>query len=159
MSANVLSLANAYNPGSDLWIFPELENSDWAQKVDWYINFQIIKNSQRKALPLSDEIQSVLSNTGLDLKKIVSVRPQSLMISTSTWLPNKWLVVVDGSDQLANWTQSVFQTWNRLKKPTLRVFLPTGQNASSFLDHWRELSSFQDMTLVLDSENKVRSNE
>ena len=159
MSATVLSLANAYNPGSDLWIFPELENSNWTQKVDWYINFQIIKNSQKKSLPLSEEIQNVLDKTGLDLKKIISARPQPLMISTSTWLPNKWLVVVAGSKQFSPWTQQVFQTWKQLKKPTLRIFLPTGQNASSFLEHWRELSSDQEMTLVIDSENKVRSNE
>lgn len=160
MSVHVLSPANAYNPGSDLWVFPELNESRWAQKVDWYLNFQILKNSQKEPLDLSSEIRSTLLSCELpeyDFK--TSPETSSLMISSQIHLPNKWTVIVPGSKNFRSWIKQIHQLWEDLKEPSLRVFLPAEQTNNSFVESWNLIGVSRDLTLVLDSQGKVRSNE
>lgn len=160
MPISVLSPANAYNPGSDLWIFPELEDSKWTQKVDWYLNFQIQKNSQRLPIAISEEIRSTLTACEFTVSDFsLSVETSPLMISSRTQLPNKWVVVVPGSKNFRAWVKTIYSMWTQLKEPSLRVFLPLGTTANSFVESWNLLSASEDLTLVLDSQTKTRSNE
>jgi len=160
MPISVLSPANAYNPGSDLWIFPELEESQWTQKVDWYLNFQIQKNSQRSSLSISDDIRSTLNACEISVPDFTTTAESSaLMISSHLQLPNKWIVVTPGSKNFRAWVKNLYQLWMKLKEPSLRVFLPTGVLANAFVESWNLLSTSEELTLVLDSQTKIRSNE
>ncbi|MEK6773877.1 MAG: hypothetical protein AABY64_08045 [Bdellovibrionota bacterium] len=160
MPISILSPANAYNPGSDLWVFPELEESQWTQKVDWYLNFQILKNSQRQSLELPKEILTTLNACELSpLDFNTSPESASLLISSKMQLPNKWVVVAPGAKNFRTWVKHLHQLWTKMKEPSLRVFLPTGITGNSFVESWNLISSSQDLTLVLDSQTKIRSNE
>ncbi len=160
MPISVLSPANAYNPGSDLWIFAELEESRWTQKVDWHLNFQIQKNSQRPPLAFSEEIRTTLTACELSMEDFsTSAETTPLMISSRRQLPNKWVVVVPGSKNFRQWVKYLYQMWTKLNEPSLRVFLPVGVVANSFVESWNLLSASEDLTLVLDSQTKTRSNE
>jgi len=160
MSISVLSPANAYNPGSELWIFPELQKSQWTQRVDWYLNFQILKNSQRETLSIAEEVQAILKEAELHEHSIVtSPTDSNLMISSQQQLPNQWVVVVPGSEKLRMWMADIHAVWENLKKPTLRVFLPMNLSANAFVESWSLISESEDVTLVLDSDTKIRSNE
>lgn len=160
MPISVLSPANAYNPGSDLWIFPELEESQWTQKVDWYLNFQIQKNSQRSSPNISDEIRSTLNACEISISDYAtSAETSPLMISSRQQLPNKWVVITPGSKNFRSWVKNLYQLWTKLKEPSVRVFLPMGVMANSFVESWNLLSTSEELTLVLDSQTKIRSNE
>lgn len=148
MAISVLSQASALNPGSDLWIVPDLEKSQWAAKLDWHLNFQICKSSRHVSKQLPAFLNDVLVETELDKKPLRTSGP--LMIASSELLPNKWVVIVPWNDNLAAWTSQIFEIWKNLKEPSLRVFLPPGQNAGNLPAEWQSNNNFQDFTVVLD---------
>lgn len=151
MASTVLSQASAFNPGSDLWIVADLESTQWASKIDWYVNFQIVKSQRRQSAVLSSELQNILSQTELpNLSVSTSAGPQNLMIASQKQLPNKWVVVLPWKNDLAAWTKEIEQIWNQLNQPSLRVFLPPGFSTASMEKAWPNNSSVQDFTVVLD---------
>lgn len=150
MALSVLSQASALNPGSDLWIVPDLEKSTWTAKLDWYLNFQICKSSRHETLPLPEFVDHVLTETELPNKKQNLHAQLPLMISSEALLPNKWVVLVPWSDDIATWTESVFKVWKNLKEPSLRIFLPPGQSTGNLQVAWQAHHPAQDFTVVLD---------
>ena len=148
MAISVLSQASALNPGSDLWIVPDLEKSQWTAKLDWYLNFQICKSSRHVSKQLPAYLNEVLAETELDKKTLRASGP--LMIASSELLPNKWVIILPWNDNLPAWTSQVFEIWKKLKEPSLRVFLPPGQNAGTLQADWQSHHDFQDFTVVLD---------
>ncbi|MBC7371156.1 MAG: hypothetical protein H7326_06305, partial [Bdellovibrionaceae bacterium] len=95
---NILSQASALNPGSDLWIVPDFSNSKWTQKLDWYLNFQMIKASRHLAPELRNYTLYVQRETGLPSFDPSAAAPQALMITSEVYLPNKWVVMVPASE-------------------------------------------------------------
>ncbi|MGZ3769837.1 MAG: hypothetical protein ACXVCP_09425 [Bdellovibrio sp.] len=150
MNHSVLSQASAFNPGSDLWIMPELEKSNWTAKLDWYLNFQICKSSRHVSHHVAPYLEHVVTETGLEQKHISMEQAQPLMIASSELLPNKWIVVIPWQNNMGQWAQQCFKIWQSLKEPSIRVFLPPGQNAGELESQWRPKESFQDFTVVLD---------
>jgi hypothetical protein len=150
MSLSVLSQASALNPGSDLWIVPDLERSRWTAKLDWYLNFQICKSSRHQTAPLSEFVQEVLAETEQTAPQLSLEGPSSLMIASPELLPNKWVLVVPWTENMSAWTASIFKIWSGLQEPSVRIFLPPGQSAGSLQQHWQKHHTFQDFTVVLD---------
>lgn len=149
MALSVLSQASAFNPGSDLWIVPDLEKSPWTAKMDWYLNFQICKASRHNSPKITSYISDVLRKTELNLRgPFISSGP--LMVSSAPLLPNKWVVVLPWSDDLSAWSSQIHEIWSRLKEPSLRVFLPPGQSTGSFQLAWQAHHTVPDFTVVLD---------
>jgi len=151
---NVLSSASAFNPGSDLWIVPDSPNCRWTQKLDWYLNFQIIKNQRHLSPEIRNFTKLIQRETGLEVYDNSIPKSAPLMITSEAFFPNKWVVVVPMPPNYEIWVQEVSNIWENLKRPTLRVFLPTGQNAGSFHKEWqkryRRKDEVEDFTLVLD---------
>lgn len=150
MALSVLSQASALNPGSDLWIVPDLEKSQWTAKLDWYLNFQICKASRHKSPSIPEFLSSVVSETELQLPKVPSTKNLSLMISSDSLLPNKWVVILPWTGDLGQWTSRIFEIWQQLKEPSLRVFLPPGQSTGNLQSAWQTHHTFQEFTVVLD---------
>lgn len=150
MSMSVLSQASAFNPGSDLWIVPQLEKSQWTARLDWYLNFQICKSSRHKMALTPLFVNEVIKETDLNkfYRPVAAQAP--LMIASEQLLPNKWVVLVPWDGDMAAWVKEVFQVWSGLKEPGLRVFLPPGQSAGLFQQAWVRHHSFEDFTVVLD---------
>ena len=150
MALSVLSQASALNPGSDLWIVPDAGNSRWSVKIDWYLNFQICKAERHVSRALPEFVSDVLSETGLE-KPALKYSPQApLLIPSENLLPNKWVAVLPLHKNYTQWVSDIARTWASLHNPTLRVFLPPGQNAGSFNELWQSHHKFEDFTVVLD---------
>ncbi|WII71215.1 hypothetical protein QJS83_12165 [Bdellovibrio sp. 22V] len=150
MAMSVLSQASALNPGSDLWIVPDLDKSQWTAKLDWYLNFQICKSTRHLSPSLPNYLRTVLAETELE-KKSIDIKPSApLMIATHELLPNKWVVLLPWDGNLKQWTTQVFEIWQKLKEPSLRVFLPPGQSTGNLQLAWQTHHTFEDFTVVLD---------
>lgn len=147
---NVLSSASAFNPGSDLWMVPDSPHCRWTQKIDWYLNFQIIKNQRHLSPEIRNFTKLVLHETGLTTYEQVLPKSAPLMIVSEAFFPNKWVVVVPMTPHFSLWVQEISKIWENLKHPSFRIFLPTGQNAGSFHKEWQQYHSFEDFTVVLD---------
>lgn len=150
MALSVLSQASALNPGSDLWVVPDLEKSQWTAKLDWYLNFQICKSSRHNQPITPEFIDSVLAETELPKKAFKNRDLAPLMIASSELLPNKWVVILPWHGDLTKWTSEIFEIWQKLKEPSLRVFLPPGQSTGNLTLAWQTHHTFQDFTVVLD---------
>ncbi|KYG64544.1 hypothetical protein [Bdellovibrio bacteriovorus] len=150
MALSVLSQASAFNPGSELWIVPDLEKSQWTARLDWYLNFQLCKASRHVSPSIPNYLQEVLSETELPKVQFAVKTSHPLMIASEELLPNKWVVIVPWQDNLGPWIAQVFEVWHKLKEPSLRLFLPPGQSAGKVQQEWQVHHSFQDFTVVLD---------
>ncbi|MEK2687972.1 hypothetical protein [Bdellovibrio sp. GT3] len=150
MALNVLSQAGALNPGSDLWVVPQLGKSQWTGKLDWYLNFQLCKSSRHNSANVPVFLNEVIKETEMQKFYRPVANSAPMMIATESLLPNRWVVVVPWDDNLGSWCESISQVWSGLQQPTLRVFLPPGQSTGNFQQAWSKLQSFQDLTVVLD---------
>lgn len=150
MALTVLSQANSLNPGADLWIIPTLENSKSAQRLDWYMNFQITRSSLHQAPDLSADLKQILQNCRLPVANYKGEAQEKLMFDSSNLLPNRWLVMVSDSSNFQDWTEQISHIWTNLRKPTLRVFLPTGLSSGDFQKIWKQTQSFDDFSVVVD---------
>lgn len=150
MALSVLSQASAFNPGSDLWIVPDLEKSQWTAKLDWYLNFQVCKSSRHTSPTLPNYVTGVLSETDLAVRTPQEMNSSPLMISSQNLLPNKWVVVLPWNGDLSAWSATIFDVWNKLKEPSLRVFLPPGQSTGNLQTAWQSHHTVPEFTVVLD---------
>jgi hypothetical protein len=150
MSSSILSQASAFHPGSDLWILPELEKSHWTEQIDWYLNFQISRSGRHTLAALPEYLNEVLTETGLNLKKPAVSLQNPLMIASHSLLPNRWIVIIPWESDIEKWASQAFDIWQKLNRPSLRVFLPPGQNAGALLSSHQTPPDFQEFTVVLD---------
>lgn len=150
MALSVLSQASALNPGSDLWILPDAGNSRWTVKIDWYLNFQICKAERHHSRALPEYVAEVLSETGLERPVLRYASHAPLLIPSQNLLPNKWIAILPLHKSYSQWVADIAQSWESLQNPSLRVFLPPGQNAGSFHGLWQSHHKFEDFTVVLD---------
>lgn len=147
---NVLSSASAFNPGSDLWIVPDFASCHWAQKLDWYLNFQIVKSQRHLSPEIRNFTKLIQRDSGLEPYELSMPKDAPLMVTSDAFFPNKFVVVVPMTANFKIWVKEVSNIWENLKHPSLRIFLPTGQNAGSFNKEWQSHHSFEDFTVVLD---------
>lgn len=146
---SLISQASALNPGADLWIVPDLNHSKWTSKIDWYLNFQIVKATRRESPRISPFLNEVLENTGLSVPNF-KTELAPLLIQSQSLLPNKWVLVVDYTNDMQSWVTQIAKVWEDLQRPSLRIFLPSGQSASPLSESWFESLDFQEVTVVLD---------
>ncbi len=150
MALSVLSQASALKQGAQLWVLPDISNSRWTVKIDWYLNFQICKAQRHTLRELPDFVEKVITDTGIEKPAIKYDEHSTLLIASEHLLPNKWVALVPVHKNYAQWAKQVFETWASLQTPSLRVFLPAGYSAGDFNEHWRSHDKFEDFTIVLD---------
>lgn len=137
MSAKVVAQEEALQAGADIWIVPDLENSEWTQRIDWYLNFQIFRSETHLTPKASAELEQVLAEWDIDAPGVSQAKTSPLMIASSDRLPNHAVVVVPFvGGEIKSWAEKVHETWSRLDAPRLRVFLPSGLTAARFSDAW-----------------------
>lgn len=150
MAVSVLSQASALNPGSDLWIVPDLEKSQWTARLDWYLNFQVCKSARHQTQKLPGFINEVLDETEISKISVQSNSTAPLMIPSEKLLPNKWVVILPWQGDLNTWTAKALEIWRSLKQPSIRVFLPPGQSTGNLQSVFQSENGLSDLTLVLD---------
>ncbi len=147
--AAVLSQASSRNPGADLWVLADLNSSRHTLPLDWNLNFQITKAHRHQKAKLPSEIQQILTETELKNSTPSLAPGASLLLPTQDLLPNRWVLIVPYHN-LEAWVSEVHKTWKGLGEPSLRIFLPIGQNAGSFQKLWQTYSSYDDFTIILE---------
>jgi hypothetical protein len=150
--ASALPPDKALSTGSDLWIVADLDHSKWTSKIDWYLNFQIVKASRHESPELSGFLKEALEQTGLTAPQIKTGNGP-LLIQSEFLLPNKWVLVLPFEEDIKSWMSKVAEVWEGLQKPSLRIFLPTGQNSSPHSMAWFEKLELKNCSLVLDLSN------
>lgn len=132
MASQEISHANLLSPGADLWVVPERKNSLLAQKLDWYLNFQIAKSAQHQSRPLPQRVTEILKKCALQNYDWIEQSKDSLMVLSNHVFPNRWVLVVRGSDDITAWLGDIFERWQKLNFPTLRIFLPKEASRGDF---------------------------
>lgn len=150
MAIHLLSAASAYNPGADLWILPPQKSSRWFNRVDWYLNFQLVKATRHHTVHMATELKELTSECELSEIKVI-VNSHRQMVYSPNLLPNKWVVVVEESQDFHKWIKEIFTIWKGLNEPSLRVFLPPDRSMADFNKHWLQHSKKEDITVVLDN--------
>lgn len=149
-----LSQMTAFSTGSDLWILPSHDRTKTALRLDWLMNFQKSRSETHQSQKLSEKIDLILDETEFPRPQVNFSDKSPLAIPGAQLVPAKWVVYTSWKEKdlsfLGEWTESCFKTWNNFGQPTLRVFLPSGVVASEFQKKWKDISNFEDYSLVLD---------
>ena len=138
MPIRTLSSHTALVPGADLWIISDLHSSDWTQRLDWYLNFQITKAKSHQTPGLSDEQIDSLKEWELPIyEKGLRQNDVPLMISTEELLPNRQTVILPYNGDITAWLSEAEEIWKSLKKPSVRFFLPDGISKAETVRQWQ----------------------
>lgn len=147
---SVASQQSIFESGSDLWIIPDRKNSKLAQKLDWYLNFQILKSVQHRTVPLPAPVHDILNSCHLKGYDWAPEESDSLLILSSHIFPNRWVLQIQGSDQLESWIQSAVEKWKGLNRPSVRIFLPQSVSIAQFERMWRKAGGSEDAIFIAD---------
>ena len=148
MGVSQLASTQALTPGADLWVVGTPTESPWALKLDWALNFQMLRAGRHKKPAISHELQKVIDQT--DLKKELphlqnSKASRGLLVAADLNLPCRWVLMLE------EWNLTeLHEAVTGLGNPSLRIFLPRSMNGESFAKTWSSLSGDHDFQLVLD---------
>lgn len=136
MSWSELSSEQALSEGSALWIVGNLEDSTWAQKINWYLNFQLrrAKFHQTKAMP--QELIAVLQTWEVEAPELKIDPSAPLLVESSKLVPNQ-ITVQLFNRTFDSWVDEGMRVWNDLQRPSVRVFLPGEKTKSQLTTRWK----------------------
>lgn len=134
--------SSAFAPGCDVWIVSEPESSIWTRKIDWYLNFQIMKASLHVMPSVSAQLRSISAANEFELDEgATQSRTAPLMIASSRLVPAAKTVVVRFGGDLSAWVSSCHKVWQSLQAPRTRIFLPDGVGSERFSAAWPKATS------------------
>lgn len=151
MALIVLSVNQSYNPGAELWVVPDFENSKIATKLDWYNSFLAGKMTRKETRQMDSYLVDILEETELPDLSYPTSKSDVILIPTQSKFPNRWTAFVPYQGNLVNWCTKISKLYLDLKNPTLRIFLPTNLSLSEFTETWRSISSVEDLSIVLEN--------
>lgn len=130
MGLTTLGQSGAMNTGAQIWVVPNLDNSWWARKIDWYLGFQIARAQTHRPATYSAELRDILTNWEVPSPNCVLPGPVSpLLIACEESLPARQLVMLPfapGHERShEEWFQDIQTHLARLRAQRVRIFLPT----------------------------------
>ncbi len=138
MASKILSAHTALVPGSDLWVLPQLTESYWTERINWYLNFQISRAESHKSKALSDlQIQEIHE---FDLPHFEPQNniPNALLIGSRDSLPNSQTIVLKFNQDIEVWLKDIQHIWSALGQPKIRIFAPKKIKAENISQIWTE---------------------
>jgi len=139
-----------YAEGSQLWVIPDKSSSQWAQTLDWYLNFQISKANTFIRSEMADGLQEIIREEEVETIEIPSQEGKPLLIASPKHLPNLMTVVLSFDEtHKQDWLTAIKKAWLELGKPSLRVFLPRNLSEAAFTEFSKNNLSGE-ITFVLD---------
>ena len=133
------SQTDAFSSGSNLWIIADLESSKWAQKLDWYLNFQLRRAKLHTPKKISESAQEKIASWGIDVQKLtkgvrsLDRKKAALMIASQKLLPHQLTIQIPFRDlTVGEWAQNCLKLLQNLKQTQARIFLPQKISASEF---------------------------
>ncbi len=136
MSWSELAPEQALSEGSTLWIVGELNNSAWAQKINWYLNFQLRRAKFHQTREIPRELVAVLQTWEVDAPDLKLDPSASLLVESSKLLPNQVTVQLFNRT-FDSWVDEAMRIWNDLQRPSVRVFLPSEKASSQLTSRWK----------------------
>lgn len=143
-----------FGPGADLWIVPERKTSHLVQNLDWYLNFQIAKTTHHQPMKPAPQVIEILKKCELEGYNWAPENSDALLILSSKTVPNRWVMVLRGSDQLENWVQTACEKWKKMNSPSVRIFLPQGVSTQQFDKLWKKAGGGS-ATIIADRESSA----
>lgn len=132
-------LLNAFSPGADLWVIPTIEACWWTQHMDWKLNFQIAKSLSRKRAEVSAELAEIIGQCGLEnLSHKTASTAQPILIESQNLLPNRWVIMLDHDWADNDSVKQLVNLWQKLQKPSMRIFLPSKVSKKQALVVWQK---------------------
>ncbi len=116
----------AFSSGFPIWIIPDLEHSKWAQKLDWYLNFQLRRASLHQPKKISELNLEKIASWGVQLESLIKHTKNQeapLLIDSRRLLPNEVTVQIPFQD-VASWSKHCLKILKELKLESARIFLP-----------------------------------
>ncbi|MBX2993960.1 MAG: hypothetical protein KF681_04045 [Bdellovibrionaceae bacterium] len=144
MGVTSLPSTQALTPGADLWVIGTSTESPWALKLDWALNFQVLRAATHQRPELARDLNEVLNETGLE-RVVAPVTKRDLLIAADMNLPCRWVLSLDTWDLAA-----LKKTAEGLGHPALRIFLPRAIDSEKFVRQWTEAMGERDFQLVVE---------
>ena len=131
----LLSSLSAFKTGADLWVVSDPNSSPYHSKIDWYLSFMMKKNRAKKIsiCPLPPHLQKHFK----PFFKWEPKSPSPLLMQTAFRLPNLWTVELICTHK-GLWLNQAYTIWEKLNRPTLRLFVPRLVTKEDVETTWRK---------------------
>jgi hypothetical protein len=150
MTWTELSGSEALAPGAQLWLLPDLQSSNWAKKIDWYLNFQILRADHYKTFEPSPELLSTAHSFDFDVPQMASRALSPLLIASQNRLPNHMTACISfaRAGSLPNWVKESQSVVAQLACTNFRIFLPKEASLHDFYLYWKSNDQFSSQDSV-----------
>lgn len=145
MTPEIVSLPAALGNGADLWI--TAEDEAWCSRLDFYLNFQMAKLRSHPSRDLPDDVKHVLTENGIEIGPQLAQTESPVFVLSMDRLPCQIVAQVPHKEN-KSWVANCHAHWSALKKPSLRVFLPSQLSVADFKKFWPETSTDVPVGLV-----------
>ena len=86
--------SRALDPGCEMWLVAEPELSKWSRKIDWHLNFQIMRSKTHRTAEISSELRTVLQECDFEAPAELDKFDSPLLIASYKLLPNIHTIMV-----------------------------------------------------------------
>ena len=145
-----IDAVSALSPGRVTWIVPDLERSRWAQRIDWYLNYQIARAEPHVPASFAPELQDVIEKWEFEAPTVRLNGAAPLMIASSGLIPNHQTIVLPVRSGEAEWILASHRVWVGLGRPPTRIYLPSGVSTAVFEGRWPKGDAEADLEIVDD---------
>jgi len=143
-----IGLPEALSNGRTTWIVGDLEHSKWAQRLDWYLNFQMTRSEPHKPASFAPDLQEIIEKWEFEAPAVRLNPVSPLMIASPELVPNHQTVIVPVRGPEAEWVLACHRVWVGLGRPPARIFLPEGFRSASVESRWPKADQEGDVELV-----------
>ncbi len=122
-----LNQRGALELGDDLWILPQKSQSLWTNKIDWYLNFIIERLNNKHTYKYSSSFKELEKKWDFQVNIPVQKISDNILINSEDRLPNSKTLLIPIQENFESWLETCFESWEKLKKPSLRLFFPDSE--------------------------------
>lgn len=145
--ATLAQSQHAFLPGCDLWIVSQRVPKAFSLRLDWLLNFQLSKGQRHVHRDRPEATEAWVARTGLELPARTAPAGAPLLIAANELLPCRWLLRGD-CESLETWLASAHERWQGLGKPTLKLFLPEGEDPQTLMRLWKPYDPLEEYVIV-----------
>jgi hypothetical protein len=126
----------ALTGGCGLWIVAEPEKSKWARKIDWYLNFQLVRAEDHDQPKTASELKEIVQKWHVEPVRIEVEPDAPLMVASAQLLPVARTVLIPFTGDAQAWARVCSEVRKNLQQPATRIFLPESLEAEAFARAW-----------------------
>jgi hypothetical protein len=147
MAIHTLYRAQAFGPGCALWIIADQPKNPINIRIDWYLNFQLMKARSHHTEKWAPQLKTILKDNNITQFENEDSIKKPLMVPADQNFPVNNIVEIPSPEDKKNWVSKAQTIWEKLNHPELRVFLPTEISTEEFKTYWSGPKN-KDITVV-----------